>query len=393
MTFACTGPGAQVLDLFGRLQQTKGDIVSFPVAEGRLSILVNDADALRHVLVQNSQRFERETHWQFAVPLLTDQGRQFLGIDGARAAQRQRWESIAQSMVDQLSAALDHTAPVEIATVCYRAGLDVMARTLFGADMGADINRFLDATSALDAVRMQDRAAFYVPENRPSSKTEGEAAISCLLDIADRVSKGRNAGPSADPVLVRRGIVEFLVLAFESFTNAICFGLLTFAAHPELAASFREASGSDPFEEGTENPYDFRGMFVRELLRFYPPVWMSGRSTLVDDQIAGVQIPAGSIVTICPYTLHRNPKYWLNPAVFDPSRFALPPERPLAFCPFGAGPRMCIASGFSLRELSSIFSAILARYDLQGQEISLIPHVMTTLHPAPGAVVGAVLRS
>ncbi len=64
-------------------------------------------------------------------------------------------------------------------------------------------------------------------------------------------------------------------------------------------------------------------------------------------------MPAGADVLICPYTLHRHPRFWDAPEQFDPERFD--PDRATdrpryAYIPFGAGPRFCVGNHLGLLE-------------------------------------------
>jgi cytochrome P450 len=80
---------------------------------------------------------------------------------------------------------------------------------------------------------------------------------------------------------------------------------------------------------------------VSEALRLYPPAYSIVRVARRADNAAGVPVPAGAVVQISPWVLHRHRRLWTDPDAFDPSRFlpGAPIPDPFAYLPFGAGPR------------------------------------------------------
>ena len=94
------------------------------------------------------------------------------------------------------------------------------------------------------------------------------------------------------------------------------------------------------FDDLAEMPYGERVVF--ETMRYYPPVYMTLREAIEDDQAGGFDIRRGTRLILNIRGLHHHPDYWPQPNRFDPDRFA--PEwrerqHSYAFMPFLEGPR------------------------------------------------------
>lgn len=86
---------------------------------------------------------------------------------------------------------------------------------------------------------------------------------------------------------------------------------------------------------------------IKETLRLYAPLPASEpRSLPVDTIIDGYRVPAGSVVSMSPYTLHRNPDVFPDALVFNPERWfgeaKEVAEMKKWFWAFSSGGRMCI---------------------------------------------------
>jgi cytochrome P450 len=117
-----------------------------------------------------------------------------------------------------------------------------------------------------------------------------------------------------------------------------------------------------------------------EAIRLYPPVPLLGRQALNQEEIRGRRIPAGSLLLVVPWLLHRHRQLWDRPDHFIPERFL--PEDSLsrvkhAYIPFSTGPRICAGAAFGLTE-AVLCLAVLAQ--------------RARLRLAPGAVVEPVCR-
>ncbi|KAL4988653.1 cytochrome P450 [Aspergillus falconensis] len=86
---------------------------------------------------------------------------------------------------------------------------------------------------------------------------------------------------------------------------------------------------------------------IKETLRLFAPLpGTEPRVADTDQVIDGHLIPAGTVVSISPYMMHRNPTVFRDPERFDPERW-LKGEKELAemnrwFWAFSSGGRMCI---------------------------------------------------
>jgi cytochrome P450 len=90
---------------------------------------------------------------------------------------------------------------------------------------------------------------------------------------------------------------------------------------------------------------------VEETLRLYSPAFMTGRLATQTHEICGTRVPAGSIILLPYWMLHRSRQWWSHPEEFDPSRFlnGAEPER-LTYLPFGVGRHVCIGAQLAMSE-------------------------------------------
>lgn len=110
----------------------------------------------------------------------------------------------------------------------------------------------------------------------------------------------------------------------------------------------------------------FTRAVVQETLRLYPPAFTLVRKAIEADRFGETAIPAGSIVLIAPWVLHRHERLWERPAAFDPSRFEGDPAlaHRFAYLPFGAGPRVCVGAQFALTEAIIVLAMLVQRFEI-----------------------------
>jgi cytochrome P450 len=123
-------------------------------------------------------------------------------------------------------------------------------------------------------------------------------------------------------------------------------------------------------------------------MRLYPPVYLLGRQTTHPLELGGYHLPAGTLVVVSPYAMHRRSDYFPEPDRFDPDRFTPEAEQhlpPYAYIPFSVGPRICIGNRLALLEGQIILATLSQRIFFQlldGQRI--IPEPLITLRQRNG---------
>ena len=123
---------------------------------------------------------------------------------------------------------------------------------------------------------------------------------------------------------------------------------------------------------------------INEALRLFPPAFTIARQAIAADRAVDIEIPAGAILMIAPWVLHRHRRLWRDPDVFDPSRF-LPGEPPpprFAWMPFGAGPRVCVGAQFALTEATLVLAKLIQAFHVRlDQSRPVLPVAIVTTQP------------
>ncbi|XP_010320842.1 cytochrome P450 CYP749A22 [Solanum lycopersicum] len=109
-------------------------------------------------------------------------------------------------------------------------------------------------------------------------------------------------------------------------------------------------------------------MILDESLRLYPPVPFIKRKVDNKVELGKLTLPGEMHFYISPLALHHDRKIWGEDVhVFRPDRFAegvvkATNNNPVAYLPFGYGPRTCLGLNFAMTEAKIALSMILQRY-------------------------------
>lgn len=168
-------------------------------------------------------------------------------------------------------------------------------------------------------------------------------------------------------------LIFIMMAAHDTTTSAITTLIYALAKHPEwqdrlrlearntahaIQQSGRSVPTLDDLALMTETELVFK-----EALRLYQPLPTIARRALVDVEIHGMKIPAGTPVAVFPIQVHRSAEWWTHPDQFDPERFS--PERaehrrhPYAWVPFGGGAHMCLGLHFAEMQVKAVMLPLL----------------------------------
>jgi cytochrome P450 len=326
-------------------------------------------------------------------------------------------------------ARLPDGAGLDVAVQMSGLALDIVGRVLFGTDLTGDVSQMrrdivvgqrVALAAGLLSMPWGPRSARAVKATATwlSPAPEGIGGLVRRL-IAERRDPSAAAGrgdlldilitartedgtPLTDEEIAAE-VATFLLAGHETSASALSWTLALLSAFPAARARLEEEvdwvlGGREP-EAADVTKLPWTASVVSEAMRLYPPAWTIERKAVADDNVAGVDVPAGSLVTVSAYLIHRHPEFWPDPAGFDPARFlpadqvnqaavTRPPgaERPrYSYIPFGGGRRACAGQPFAELETALVLAAITQRYRLELTAAGLpkpVAHV--TLRPGRG---------
>jgi cytochrome P450 len=405
-----------------------GDAVRVAIGPKTLYIF-NHPDHAKHVLADNAANYHKgigytEAKRALGDGLLTSEGA--LWKEQRRtiqpvfqhkriAAQADVIVAEALGLVARLRAHQGAGAPVDVLSEITALTLGVLGSTLLDADLG----EFESVGHSFEAV--QDQAMFemetlgMIPRWLPlkgqrafrSARADLQRVVGLLVahrkanpveagdDVLTRLiaSTGKESDPRVADRRMRDELVTLLLAGHETTASTVGWTLDFVSRHPEVRERLH-AEAVAVYGDRRPTYEDLTGlrytnMVLQEAMRLHPPVWILPRRALADDEVGGYHVPAGAEVLICPYTLHRHPRYWAEPERFDPERFDpdVKSDRPrYAHIPFGAGPRFCVGNHLGMMEATFIISTL-----MRDLKLAAVPGFRVTPEPMMSLRLGGGL--
>jgi cytochrome P450 len=323
------------------------------------------------------------------------------------------------SRSERFAGSLRDGAVLDVSEGILRLTLEIVGKTLFDAEVGADADEVGDAvTVAMTCATSQLSSLVPIPPfiptrtNRRNRKAVGALDAILYRIIRERRAQGGDRGDLLSMLLatqdegggtmtdqqVRDESMTLFLAGHETTANALSWALYLLAKHPEARAKVEaeiDALGRAPsYDDLKQLPYTLA--VLKETMRLYPPAYILARRAIEDVAVGDHRIRKNSIVLVNILGIHRRPDLYRDPEKFEPERFLGDAEKQLPRCgymPFGAGPRICIGNHFALMEGHVVLASLLkrVRFDLVSPTpVELEP--LVTLRPRGGVKMRVTVR-
>ena len=392
---------------------------------GRQQIILNRAAGIHHILVENTENYRR-------TPATMRMLRPLLG-NGLLLSQGEDWKHQRRTVAPAFAARTmpllaRHVARATEATVAGLAGsaerhvdlltamqslaLEIAGNSMFSLAMeryrpelrdlitgytaGLGRPSLLDfllplaIPSPRDLARRRVRRRWVGLIGRITAERREKASAEAPRDLFDLLSTARDPETGAlfsAEVLVDQ-IATLIAAGHETTGVALFWSLWLVAAAPDVQE--RLAAEGERLDLGPDNAAEvlpklvYTRAVVQEALRLYPPAFTIVRLAKHADDAGGIQVPAGAIVFIAPWALHRHRRLWVQPEVFDPARFlpGTPPPDRFAYLPFGVGPRVCVGAQFALTEATLVLATMIKAFRIErADDDPVMPVGIVTTQP------------
>lgn len=153
-------------------------------------------------------------------------------------------------------------------------------------------------------------------------------------------------------------LLALLMVGHETTASALGWAVDRLAHDPEVARRLRESVA--------EGDTTYLRAFIRELLRWRPPVIDAVRELSEPTVVLGHALPAATLVVVSPALIHHDPRVYTDPDAFRPERFLTTDadDRPTVsarshdWMPFGGGRRHCLGAELAQLEMGVVLSRL-----------------------------------
>jgi cytochrome P450 len=411
------------LGLFERIAREQGDLGSYSIGRERF-LFVNSPALVHEILVTHQNDFEKTRRFRtFARPLLgngllssdneTNRRYRKLIAPSFRPGTIEAHVDVMSDRSRRLCADWEDGATLDVQREMVRLTLWIVGKSLFDLDVLDEADELGGAlTAAIRGFNAQASAAIPLTIEWPTPANLGyRRAIARLERTFYRVLEQRRADPTphsdwldllirardedGNPLpeqQIRDEALNMFMPGHETTATGLTWTWYLLAQHPQaydrLCDEVDQVLGGRAATAADLPRLPYALQCFKEAMRLYPPVYMFSRQAIVDVDIAGTRIPAGTPIIFSPYAMHRRPDVFPDPERFDPDRFTPEAESAMprhAYLPFGGGRRICIGNHYGLMNGQAVVAGLAQHVRFSGPTNGApVLDPMVTLRPRDG---------
>lgn len=166
---------------------------------------------------------------------------------------------------------------------------------------------------------------------------------------------------SDDEVIDNLRLIAFA--GHETTASALAWLLFTLASRPDLWSALcdevkKAPEARIPTSQKEAKSFPFADALFREIVRVYSPILLISRQATQDMTLDHHRIPKGTLVSMSPAYISRDPALFPDPDRFDPSRWIgrSSPPGAVEIAQFGGGPHFCL--GYTMACLEGVQLAV-----------------------------------
>jgi cytochrome P450 len=409
------------LAFFTRTAREFGDVASFRVGPRR-SVLVSHPALIEEILVTNARSFTKHSGARMLKTtlgngLLTSEGpfwlRQRRLIQPSFSRERiATYAPVVVDLADRAGSTWKDGETRDVHADMTRLTLEIIARSMFGADVSEQAVVVGEAVAELAAAQVRRFQSFFrlppVLPTRANLRRRGAARQidSILYDIIRKRRESKEAGDDLLGILIRvadaddgsrmtdqqlrdEAITLFLA-GHDTTALTLTWGLYLLARHSEAARALEKEldevlAGRAPTAADIPR-LRYNDMVIREILRLYPSAYVVGRAPIKAYEVGGYTVEPGGTILMSQWVVHRDPRWYDEPEQFRPERWAdtANSTRPkFSYFPFGGGPRICVGNHFAMMEALLVLATVARnwRVSVPEGEAPVAPKPQITLRP------------
>jgi len=418
------------LNFFTQCAREHGDVVRWQFGPFP-TFLINHPDLIEEVLVNQVQNFVKSSVYRRGLRVL---GKGLINAEGnfwqhqrrliQPAFHQERIAAYGDVMVAYTNRLLEQWQDGEIRNIhqdMMSLTEEIVSKTLFDVDIReeaegvqAALTAVMDFNAQLSnqyllpswvptpsnlryqrAIQQLDVVVYRIIEQRRSSGEDTGDLLSMLLQARDE-----GDGSQMTDQQVRDEAMTLFLAGHETTANTMTWIWFLLSQHPQIEAQLQAelitVLGGRPPTVADLRQLRYTERVVLEAMRLYPPVWGMSRVALDNCMLGGYDVKAGTTIFMSQWVMHRDPRFFENPEVFHPDRWAdnfLKELPTFAYFPFG-GQHICIGKSFAMMETTLLLAAIAQKFLLTLQpEPPVVLQPSLTLRPKAGMKMLLTQRS